>query len=174
MNLVGCGVGPKVLSTRAAWYSKKYRYSTRSWAKFIPKFIEEAHKHLEFDPKTPVIFKPLRGSLVGLYSPHLSAIFVHPSKNNSFKLMTLCLAHEFVHAEQHHQGRLRVLTGGDILWKEQLYPLSSVRYNMKKLPPWEVEAYGRQTDIAIRILEGVDNGRYRDSATDLKSAWACA
>lgn len=97
------------------------------------------------------------GMCFGYGSDSPSTIFldVRPDRNSSLSDLMTSLAHELVHAEQWARGDF-TRVGDEISWKGEVV---DVRHALKFLDreeyeslPWESEAYGRQDDIADKLL----------------------
>lgn len=60
------------------------------------------------------------------------------------------LCHELVHAEQYHTGKLTDRTSKHSMWMGQMYECadSTTNYKRYRAQPWEVEAFGRQKELA--------------------------
>lgn len=81
----------------------------------------------------------------GRYYGHLGVAEVEPRFH--VKDMISTLAHEMVHAEQYHQGRL-AFDGYAKVWKGEVSKNKGSTYARYRAQPWEVEAFGRQAELA--------------------------
>lgn len=68
------------------------------------------------------------------------------------KTMISTLAHEMVHAEQYHQGRL-AWKGGTQLWNGEVITNKGSTYARYRAQPWEVEAFDRQKELAAIVYK---------------------
>jgi hypothetical protein len=66
--------------------------------------------------------------------------------------LIIALAHEMVHAEQYHQGRLKneYISGKGWVheWNSELNTNKGTTYRAYRNQPWEVEAFDRQEGLA--------------------------
>lgn len=62
------------------------------------------------------------------------------------------LAHELVHAEQFHTGRLGYI-GRMYTWNGSVNTNRGTTYARYRNQPWEQEAFGRQRELAMKVLE---------------------
>ena len=58
--------------------------------------------------------------------------------------------HELVHAEQFHQGRLK-LKSGMYHWNDEPHKVGNDTYAKYRARPWEAEAFERQADLALKV-----------------------
>jgi hypothetical protein len=95
----------------------------------------------------------------GQYWSGQKLVVVRPSKD--VLRFFSSLAHELVHAEQYHEGRLQVLrtiNGYVRHYKEknddneQVVKSKGKTYNAYRNLPWEVEAFSRQDEIARAVM----------------------
>lgn len=145
----------------------EYRARLRANAKLLSMALEEFRKHLTFDDSTIIRLASLkkfnlRGSMDGVNK--VATI----RYRTGFKSMLETLAHELVHAEQFHKGKLKYTwsdTKWDAVWKGKRYhiaPTSNLPAYMEL--PWEREAFERQDALAAMVYINVLN-RY-DELTD--------
>jgi hypothetical protein len=70
----------------------------------------------------------------------------------------LILAHELLHVEQIHGGRLRGISGGGILWCGAVYmDTDGLPWDQYCQLPWEEEAYSGQSRVLQAILCSTDS-----------------
>lgn len=67
------------------------------------------------------------------------------------KAMISTLAHEMVHAEQYHQGRLSWKNGAQY-WNGSKSNNKGSTYARYRAQPWEVEAFDRQGELASIVI----------------------
>lgn len=67
-------------------------------------------------------------------------------------LMITTLAHEMVHAEQFHTGKL-AYSGSKSYWMQQLVERRGTTYASYRALPWEVEAFDRQESLAAEVFK---------------------
>lgn len=60
------------------------------------------------------------------------------------------MAHEIVHVSQLASGRMRDRPDGSTVWMKKRYKNGRLNYYDS---PWEIEAYGRQQGLVVRLYE---------------------
>lgn len=73
----------------------------------------------------------------------------------AIKAMINTLAHEMVHAEQYHQGRL-VQKNGTRFWNGEACNNKGSTYARYRAQPWEVEAFSRQNELAAIVIRELE------------------
>jgi len=87
----------------------------------------------------------IRGSKIIELSPKLK-----------FEQALVVLAHELVHAEQYNTGRLRqewTSQGWTMFWNNNQSFVKGSTYLAYRNLPWEKEAFGREKELAEKVLE---------------------
>jgi hypothetical protein len=69
--------------------------------------------------------------------------------------MISTLAHEMVHAEQYHQGRL-AWNGRVQIWNGEVNTNKGSTYARYRAQPWEVEAFGRQDELTNVVMSQLE------------------
>lgn len=102
-----------------------------------------------------------RGGFRGSFNNYEKVLFLNVSRFNYEDCM-LTLAHELVHAEQYKQGRLSVSSfltkkGYINYWNGEEIKNKGMTYSSYRKQPWEVEAFGRQKELADKVNEILNN-----------------
>lgn len=112
---------------------------------------------LDLPDNFSINFKPLSRLLNGRYS----SLFKEASINAKLSPRSIMqtLFHELVHAEQYHTGKLKrelcmKRRQYVSLWDGQEFDFVNFRKNYDKYRslPWEVEAFGRETELLVEFL----------------------
>lgn len=98
---------------------------------------------------TPTQSGTLRG-FVHVLSGKDYQIFLDSSLSRQVIIETL--AHELIHIDQFRSGRLVELSNQEVLFRDQVYEVSSIDYEDR---PWEREAFRHQRPIQRHILNRV-------------------
>jgi hypothetical protein len=95
-----------------------------------------------------------KGSVRGMYMNDTKTVCITPM--SKWENVMLTLAHELVHAEQFHTGRLEHVKiprkGYRFAWYGSVGSKGTTR-NAYLNQPWEKEAFGRQQELADKVLE---------------------
>lgn len=98
-----------------------------------------------------------KGSFRGSFNNSEKLLFLNVC-NFNYKHAITTLAHELVHAEQYKQGRLAVSKfitkkGYISYWNGEKVNNKGKTYNSYRKQPWEVEAFERQSELAKKVTE---------------------
>lgn len=105
----------------------------------------------------------------GLYYQNSHTILIDP--RFSYMPFLEILAHELVHAEQYYDGRLSAdFKNGKWynVWQGKLFPArefsikTELSYDEYRNQPWEKEAFGREKDLAKKVIIEVNNKYFRN------------
>lgn len=154
-------ISPKVWASYQYLYNKRLRFSKEhleKYAKIVEYSIGVLSNDLNFDSKVRVRFCRFKGNRGGEYNSQYNCIgmMVYRVIESTLNL----LAHELVHAEQYHEGRL-ANGSGKFHWNNGPSDKVSVpyhanyNYNRYKNLPWEVEAFTRSPQLTKKHLKVV-------------------
>ena len=135
-------------ATRQGWYlDKEKKVDIKHFAELLKKALPYFDKYLDL-PETVGI------KLCAIKARNTSGNWFDTTKiacidyRKSFNEMMDTIAHELVHAEQYHQGRLTNSSWMDKKWAGPMHTKSFKKYwNF----PWEVEARARSAGIAFNV-----------------------
>ena len=142
---------PRILVSNTAWHGHfKTSYPI---AELIKLMEPEFRKILDFHEDTTFRVTAIRKRTTnGQYFPLQRVVELDCRLPLSFAVSTL--AHELVHAEQYHQGRLtnKSLNGRwTRYWNDQHVVVGST-YKAYRALPWEKEAFDREQELASQAL----------------------
>ena len=157
--------GMDVLAPDYLFYNKAYQvYDFDKMARLLASAVPILRKELDVPQTFRVMMKPIRAkSIAGLYDSDEEMAIIDP-RRCVFPLLGT-LAHEMVHAEQYHQGRLQAIyekkKGWLHQWDGEYITNRGKTLNSYLKQPWEIEAYERQDILAIIVCEelGIDVGQ---------------
>ena len=113
-------------------------------------------RHLSYDSGVVIRITPIRSRNVNGRYWERSKLVELDSRLGSMQTLEV-LAHELVHAEQYHTGKLKSSDLGLKIWDNTTYAnrtnYRSVKgYKKYRDLPWEVEAWDRQSVLANQVL----------------------
>lgn len=136
--------------SRALYNDPKRRETARNAAIVMQRALDTLRTQLDLPADLTVRVCTFRGPHIGgQYMNHVKTAAVRLRK---FRDMINSLAHELVHAEQYHQGRLE-WTGNVYMWNGAPCRNRGTTYNAYRNLPWEAEAFARQTQLAYSVFE---------------------
>lgn len=105
-----------------------------------------------------------KGNTRGLYSNDTKTVCITPMAK--WENVMLTLAHELVHAEQFHTGKLTHVVvprrGYRMAWFGSVGSKGTTR-NAYLNQPWEKEAFDRQQELADKVLEMLEGSQESNS-----------
>lgn len=154
-------ISPKVWASYQYLYNKRFKFSKEhleKHAKIVEYIIGVLSNDLNFDSRVRVRLCRFKGNRGGEYNSNYNCIgmMVYRVLESTLNL----LAHELVHAEQYHEGRLSS-GAGKFHWNNGPSDKVSVpyhanyNYNRYKNLPWEVEAFTRSPQLTEKYLKVV-------------------
>ena len=88
----------------------------------------------------------LMGSLLG----NRNQFMMYLDNINRYDGMDI-IAHELIHLDQYHSGRLVKREGfNSVLWEGKIYDVTTIPYKER---PWEIEAFNRDKDLRKKIYD---------------------
>ena len=129
-----------------------HRAKVEPLVSMVKKAVPEYRKLLNFG-KVTIRIAPLKGIVRGRYWDSTSVVEIDSRLDPAIAIETL--AHELVHAEQYHTGRLeqRKVNGKWMRsWQGEMIKMSK-SYEAYRALPWEAEAFGRQVELASAVRE---------------------
>jgi hypothetical protein len=153
-------IGNNVYLALSAYYDKRYAKQYRKTAKLIAKSLPYFHKLLKIPKYVQVRLAPIKGkSMQGRYHSDSQTAVVEVRFRTDYNILST-LAHELVHAEQFHCGRLSLTTGDRrgwvYLWNGEPCANKGTTYERYRNQPWEKEAFDRQTELAVAVAKELD------------------
>ena len=148
-------IGPGIEATISAKFDPGIREYTKRYEARLIKGLALMKKHFKLPSDLRVILRPIatRGCR-GNYQVIGHTVTLDPRRTSFFALLST-LAHELVHAEQFHQGRMSyVLSCRAAVFEGTTYSLAANgNFGDKYLNlPWEKEARARQDAVASAVL----------------------
>jgi hypothetical protein len=144
-------IGGGIYLSASSYLNQRNLPGTLMVATVVNRSIDLFRKHLDFSKDIKVRITSLRGRDNGRCSD--SGVIELDCKLGWAKALEV-LAHELVHAEQYHQGRLKhKMSRGR--WRQFWMGSSSyskgTTYQAYRKQPWEIEAWGRQAELAEKV-----------------------
>ena len=140
--------GDRIWCARVAIYNKQYKPEhTDHMVTMFKKAIPVFRTMLDFPEDTKFRIAPIKArNKSGMYRERTKTVTV----DNRLKLDQALevLAHELVHAEQYHQGRMTWEKGYNYWQGERWCKGQGSNYTAYRNLPWEKEAWGRQAELA--------------------------
>ena len=118
-------------------------------ADLVNKALPHARKLLDLPEHLHFHIRPLGGKFNGVYMNFFQKIELEVRRTNLGSILETIM-HELVHAEQFHQGRLK-LKGGMYHWNEVAHKVGNDTYAKYRARPWEAEAFSKQADLALKV-----------------------
>jgi hypothetical protein len=128
---------------------KAYIGNANRIADLITKVLPHARKLLDLPEHLVYHIRPLGGKYNGVYMNFFSKIELEVRRTNLGSILETIM-HELVHAEQFHQGRLK-LKSGMYHWHDAPHKVGNDTYAKYRARPWEAEAFERQADLALKV-----------------------
>lgn len=140
-------------------YNKRRRHNSRDTCSIIYRVFEKYRKYLDFPKDTVVRVCAIKGHVSGRYWSGDNVCEISCSMH--WQSLLEVLAHELVHAEQYHTGRLKkewVRNKGWVhKWDGSINHSKGSTYNAYRNQPWEKEAWERQTEIAELVSKDMED-----------------
>ena len=122
-------------------------------ASAIADYIDAFHTLLDLPSGLNFRIARIKGSYSGKYASETKTVIISPLFTWDSLINTL--AHELVHAEQYHQGRLAHVfhkkKGWLHHWKGELNTSKGKTYNSYRNQPWEIEAFDRAPVLVRQV-----------------------
>lgn len=153
-------IGGNIYIAASVLYSKNSLHRNRALniLTIINRSEEEFRKLLNYSPDVKYRVAPIKGRINGRYK-HVPKIVEIDSNLNWDKALEV-LAHELVHAEQYHTGKLRQIwdnrKGWTHYWNGDFNGNRGSTYNAYRNQPWELEAWGRQAELAETVCQALE------------------
>ena len=153
---------PEIYVSRQLMYGKTKRLNSVKIAKAL---IEETlpifSKLLNVPKDLTFRLTRFKANHSGRYNDSSHVVSIDP--NYQWDRLLETLAHELVHAEQYHEGRLESLfvprNGWMYQWNGELNKNKGTTYSSYRKQPWEQEAFGRQKSLADQVCKILDKSR---------------
>ena len=153
-------MGKGVVLALSSYYHKQYGKDFRALAKLVAKALPIYSKHLNLPKNLIVRLGPIKSkTMSGRYHNDSEVAEVEVRFRTVFNLLSV-LAHELVHAEQFHSGRLSLKSeyarGWVYYWHGEPVNNKGTTYERYRNQPWEKEAFSRQIEIAMAVAKELD------------------
>lgn len=150
-------IGGGIYLAASCLLNKRYRNQALDIATLVNRSIDQFRKYLDFPKDIKVRIAPIKGTTNGrYYDNRLVEIDCRLLWDKALEV----LAHELVHAEQYHQGRLKKKfeskKGWVHYWNSSLSYNKGTTYNAYRNQPWEKEAWSRQAGLAERVCQDLE------------------
>lgn len=137
-------------------YNGKYRAKTKVMAALIEEALPHFRKLLTFSDKVAFRVAPIKGKFMGKFFDCEQLVELSPRL--SLMQVLQVMAHELVHAEQYHTGRLKPSFEKSLgrwvdIWEGKVHTGRGSTYKAYRALPWEVEAYHREQSLARAVAE---------------------
>lgn len=126
------------------------------YAALVLEALPHFKKLLTYSDKIKVRVAKIKGRFTGRCSSEGNVIEIDPT--NSFRKFLEVLAHELVHAEQFHTGRLKQEWNPQLgkwvsFWRGTAQSNRGTTYAAYRKQPWEAEAFSRQAYLADLVYK---------------------
>lgn len=152
-------VGNRIFVAASAINNKRWNANTCLILTMINRSIDELRKHLIFSPKIAFRVAPIKQRSVSGRCCNEGQL-IEIDCRSSWDKALVTLAHELVHAEQFHEGRLKLAYDNNnrcfLQWKDYNRKNRGTTYKAYRNQPWEVEAWERQNDIAEKVCSALE------------------
>ena len=128
---------------------KAYIGNANRIAELITKALPHARKLLDLPEHLVYSIRPLGDKYNGVYMNIFNKIELEVRRTNIGNILETIM-HELVHAEQFHQGRLK-LKSGMYHWHNTPHKVGNDTYAKYRARPWEAEAFERQSSLALKV-----------------------
>lgn len=141
--------GDRIWCARVAIYNKQYKPEhTDHMVTMFKQAIPVFRTMLDFPEDTKFRIAPIKARCKnGMYQSMTKTVTVDNRLKLSHALEVL--AHELVHAEQYHQGRMTWEKGYNYWMGQRWCKGQGSNYNAYRELPWEKEAWGRQEKLSL-------------------------
>lgn len=128
---------------------KAYLPNANRIADLVTKAMPHARKMLVLPEHIVFHIRPLGGKYNGVYMNFFNKVELEVRRTNLGSILETIM-HELVHAEQFHQGRLK-LKSGMYHWNDVAHKVGNDTYAKYRARPWEAEAFERQDQLAVAV-----------------------
>ena len=135
-----------------------HRSKVNELVSLVKRTLPEYRKLLDFG-EVSIRIAPLKGSTTGRFWD--SSKFVEIDSRLTPEKALETFAHELVHAEQYHTGKMnQTYVKGRWMrsWQGEVVRKGST-YAAYRATPWEVEAFGRQAELAETVRKAMSGQR---------------
>ena len=153
ISMTDVKVSKNVLMSRQLYNTNRELYD--NYARYAQSEVEILSKVLNVPENMYVRVCGIKARNVnGRYLALTKTCEVDPRKTYSYRSFIRVLAHEMVHAEQFHENRLMwSAQNRSFMWNDELSKNKGTTYKRYRGQPWEVEAFGRQDDLAEIVFK---------------------
>jgi len=137
-------------------YDGKYRQRTERLVEFTKDACKLYRELLNFPDDVTIVIKPMK-KFAGLYYEDKKKVDISFKFNPNIPFLEI-LAHELVHAEQHHTSKIHPVWlekkhAWAYYWDGKLWDNDITDYQRYINQPWEIEAFTRQSELALTVWE---------------------
>lgn len=153
MNIVGS-------RTAIEGYSSRYKQKTQRLVEFTKDACVLYRELLTFPQEITVEVKPMK-KYAGLYYEDKKKVDISFRFDPGIPYLEI-LAHELVHAEQHHTSKIHSVWDKKkrtwaYRWGGKIWDNNITDYQCYINQPWEVEAFTRQSELALTVWEVLES-----------------
>lgn len=146
--------GDNVSCSTTAYWDPKEKHIAREFSQLAADAFPLFADHLNFPSNIRIIVRYFKGNRRGCYIEGLKTAFLTPRARTK-KGFVSTLAHELIHAEQYHTGRLVNKGRREKWWDGKPVGNKGSTYDRYRDLPWEIDAFGRQDEIALAVMKSL-------------------
>ena len=151
-------IGGGIYLAASCLLNKRYRNQSLEVARVVNRSIHQFRKYLNFPKDVKIRIAPIKGSVNGRYNNNDKTVELD-CKLKWDKALEV-FAHELVHAEQYHEGRLKkqFIRGKGFIhsWNGSKNHSKGTTYRAYRNQPWEIEAWSRQAELAEKVCSDLE------------------
>ena len=151
-------IGGNIYLSLSSITNKRLRNQTLEIATLVNRSVDQFRRYLDFPKDICVRIAPIKGTANGRY--HEGNKTVELDCRLKWDKALEVFAHELVHAEQYHLGRLKQTykpkKGFVHYWNGDLTDNKGTTYNAYRNQPWEKEAWARQAELAEKVCSDLE------------------
>ena len=137
----------------------KHKKTVLQLAELAERSLPHFRKVLSLPKDVSIRIAGIRGHARGKYYNGDNVALIHDGLSRNLIDALGVIAHELIHGEQYHTGRLTNAMVGRrwaLAWDGTVVPHRHANYEKYRALPWEAEAYARQNDITKRVSDMID------------------
>lgn len=151
-------IGGGIYLGASCLFNRRYRNKALDVAKTVNRSINLFRQYLDIPPDIFIRIAPIKGAANGRYCHSTRMVEIDCTLRQDTALEVL--AHELVHAEQYHTGRLKQHFESTLGWLhswngDKIFNKGTT-YQAYINQPWEKEAFGREKELAKKVKMDMD------------------
>jgi hypothetical protein len=151
-------IGGGIYIAASALLNKRYRDKALTIATLVNRSVYQFRKYLNFPEGITIRIAPIKGTVNGRYYNGDNTVLLDCKLDWARALEVF--AHELVHAEQYHTGRLKhtYVKGKGLVhsWNGTANTNRGTTYKAYRNQPWEQEAWSRQAELAEKVCSDLE------------------